>query len=94
MTRERLLTRVVWMVLMIGVGCTMIWVGASVKGQSIHAERELEIDATYKICQESRMDPAISERQCAELQDAFNVEYLCSGIGTQADMHCFVEDKR
>lgn len=47
----------------------------------------------YAVCQASRMSATITEQHCADLQDKYDIEFLCEDANTLASNHCWVEVK-
>lgn len=50
-------------------------------------------DTVYNLCQESRTSNKISEQTCGELQDYYNVEYLCKERNALTSNKCWTEVK-
>lgn len=52
-------------------------------------------DIVYDYCNHSRIldEPKTSEQTCGDLQDFYNVEFLCSERNSQYNNTCWVEEK-
>lgn len=52
-------------------------------------------DIVYDYCNHSRIldEPRTSEQTCGDLQDFYNVEFLCSERNNQTNNTCWVEEK-
>lgn len=53
------------------------------------------MDVVYDYCNHSRIqdEPKTSEQTCGDLQDHYNVEFLCSERNSQTNNTCWVEGK-
>lgn len=53
------------------------------------------VDVVYDYCNHSRIldEPKTSEQTCGDLQDFYNVEFLCSERNNSYNNTCWVEEK-
>jgi hypothetical protein len=49
-------------------------------------------DLVYSTCQLSRQSNDISEQICGEMQDKYNLEFVCDDQGTSSNIKCKVLD--
>ena len=47
----------------------------------------------YRVCNQSRISPSVTEAECAELQDKYNMRFICEERNAQPDNICWVETK-
>ena len=47
----------------------------------------------YQVCSASRTSDKVQQNTCADLQQFYNVEYLCTANNTSPSNDCWVEDK-
>lgn len=47
----------------------------------------------YAECQRSRLSVSITEKRCGELQDKYNIEFLCEANNNLESNHCWTEAK-
>lgn len=48
----------------------------------------------YAVCNSARQElSGASENQCGNLQDRYNIEFLCNANNSSADTHCWTEIK-
>ena len=71
------------------VGMVMVVVGAVLVTRD-----STKAQAVYDVCNQSRMSSEISERQCADLQVKYGIEFLCERGDRSADNHCWTEPNK
>jgi hypothetical protein len=60
---------------------------------NIQAQKGSPKEVVYQMCQSSRMTDSVAEQTCADLQDHYNIEFLCEQNNKSSSNHCWVEEK-